>query len=258
MQKLFDLTNKVALVTGGSKGLGLAMAQGLASAGATVAVSARNAPTPPMAQAIGTLPVRTGEGSALHFIPCDLLQPEQRADLVDKVVAELGGIDILLHCAGAQHREPAADYPMQVWRDMHELHLTAAFDLSRQAAQHMIPKNAGKIILVSSVIGFQGGLYIPGYASAKHAVVGLVRSLANEWAKHGINVNAIAPGYMNTEMLRGLSDDPTRWPHIQTRIPAGRLGEPDELVGAAIYLASAASSYVNGHALVVDGGWLSR
>lgn len=242
MQRLFDLTNKVALVTGGSKGLGLAMAQGLASAGATVAVSARNAPS----------------DSSLHFVPCDLLQPEQRAGLVDKVVADLGGIDILLHCAGAQHREPAAEYSMQMWRDMHELHVTAAFDLSRQCAKHMIAKGAGKIILVSSVIGFQGGLYIPGYASAKHAVIGLVRSLANEWAKHGINVNAIAPGYMNTEMLRGLSDDPVRWPQISSRIPAGRLGEPDELVGTAIYLASAASSYVYGHALVVDGGWLSR
>jgi len=242
MLNFFDLTGKVALVTGASKGLGLAMAKGLAQAGARVAVAARTSPN----------------DDELAFFACNLLHEEQRAGLVNRVVESLGGIDIFVHCAGAQHREPALHCDMKVWRDMQELHVTAAFDLSRQAARHMIPKKHGRIILVTSVLGFQGGLYIPGYVAAKHVIVGLTRSLANEWSQHGVNVNAIAPGYMNTDMLQGLSNDPVRWPQIVSRIPAQRAGDPEELVGAAVFLASAASSYVTGHTLAVDGGWLSR
>ncbi|BCX03055.1 MAG: 2-deoxy-D-gluconate 3-dehydrogenase [Candidatus Roseilinea sp.] len=242
MKDLFSVEGKAALVTGGSRGLGLAIAQGLSSAGAKVAVAAR---TPP--------PV---EG--LHFLPCDLMNADARAGLIDRVVADLGAIDVLVHCAGQQHRQPAAEYPLRVFEEIYQLHVVAGMDLCQQAARHMLPHGAGKIIFVSSVLGFQGGITVPAYSAAKHAMVGLVRALANEWAGRGVNVNAIAPGYMNTEMVVPLMNDPKRGPAILSRIPAGRLGEPSELVGAVIFLASAASSYVHGHTLVVDGGWLAR
>lgn len=242
MTDLFSVEGKVALVTGGSRGLGLAIAQGLCAAGAKVAVVAR---TPP--------PV---EG--LHFLPCDLMDANARARLVDRVVEAWGAIDVLVHCAGQQHRRPAVEYPLPMFEQIYALHVVAGMDLCQQAARHMLPRGAGKIIFVSSVLGFQGGITVPAYSAAKHAMVGLVRALANEWASRGLNVNAIAPGYMNTEMVAPLMNDPHRGPAILSRIPAGRLGEPSELVGAVIFLASAASSYVHGHTLVVDGGWLAR
>ncbi|GIV85408.1 MAG: 2-deoxy-D-gluconate 3-dehydrogenase [Candidatus Roseilinea sp.] len=242
MKDLFSVEGKAALVTGGSRGLGLAIAQGLSSAGAKVAVAARTAP-----------PV---EG--LHFLPCDLMNADARAGLIERVVADLGAIDVLVHCAGQQHRRPAAEYPLDTFEEIYQLHVVAGMDLCQQAAHYMLPRGSGKIIFVSSVLGFQGGITVPAYSAAKHAVVGLVRALANEWAGRGVNVNAIAPGYMNTEMVAPLMNDPERGPAILRRIPAGRLGEPSELVGAVIFLASAASRYVHGHTLVVDGGWLAR
>ncbi|PJF46767.1 MAG: SDR family oxidoreductase [Chloroflexi bacterium] len=239
---MFSVEGKAALVTGGSRGLGLAIAQGLFFAGAKVAVAARTAP-----------PV---EG--VHFVPCDLMNADARAGLIERVVADLGAIDVLVHCAGQQHRRPAAEYPLDTFEEIYQLHVVAGMDLCQQAARYMLPRGSGKIIFVSSVLGFQGGITVPAYSAAKHAVVGLVRALANEWAGRGVNVNAIAPGYMNTEMVAPLMNDPDRGPAILSRIPAGRLGEPGELVGAVIFLASAASSYVHGHTLVVDGGWLAR
>lgn len=239
---LFSVEGKAVLVTGGSRGLGLAIAQGLLEAGARVVVAARTAPPLPQ----------------LRFLSCDLMDANARAGLVDRVVAELGGIDVLVHCAGQQHRQPAAEYPLDTFEEIYQLHVVAGMDVCQQAARYMLPRGAGKIILVSSVLGFQGGITVPAYSAAKHAMVGLVRALANEWASHGVNVNAIAPGYMNTEMVVPLMNDPNRGPAILSRIPAGRLGEPSELVGAVIFLASAASSYVHGHTLVVDGGWLAR
>ncbi len=242
MTDLFSIEGKAVLVTGGSRGLGLAIAQGLSFAGAKVAVAARTAP--PL--------------EALCFLPCDLIAAHARAGLVDRAVAALGEIDVLVHCAGQQHRQPAAEYPLGTFEEIYQLHVVAGMDLCQQAARYMLPRGSGKIIFVSSVLGFQGGVTVPAYSAAKHAMVGLVRALANEWAGRGVNVNAIAPGYMNTEMVAPLMNDPNRGPAILSRIPAGRLGEPNELVGAVIFLASAASSYVHGHTLVVDGGWLSR
>jgi 2-deoxy-D-gluconate 3-dehydrogenase len=244
MTDQFDISGKVALVTGGSRGLGLAIALGLRDAGARVAITAR---TPP-----------AGDQTGLTFLEADLLQAPARAGLVDRAVDELGAIDILVHCAGQQHREPAVSYPLTQFEAIHQLHVVAGFDLAQQAARHMLPRGSGKIIFVSSVLGLQGGVTVPAYASAKHAMLGVVKALANEWAGQGVNVNAIAPGYMATEMVVPLMNDPQRGPAILGRIPAKRLGDPNELVGPVIFLSSAASNYVHGHTLVVDGGWLAR
>jgi 2-deoxy-D-gluconate 3-dehydrogenase len=181
-----------------------------------------------------------------------------RAGLIDRVVDACGTIDILVHCAGQQHRQPAADYPLWMFDEILQLHVVAGMDLAQQAARHMLPRGRGKIIFLSSVLGYQGGIIVPAYSAAKHAVLGMVKALANEWAARGVNVNAIAPGYMNSAMVQALMNDPERGPAILARIPAGRLGEPDELLGPVIFLASDASRYVHGQTLVVDGGWLVR
>jgi 2-deoxy-D-gluconate 3-dehydrogenase len=245
MKQLFDIENKVAFVTGGSRGLGLAIARGLSECGATVGIAAR---TPPPHEMLGDL----------TFFQSDLLHREGRAGLIDQVVNTLGGIDIFVHCAGQQHRQPAAEYPLEAFEELYELHVIAGMDIAQQSAKYMLPRNAGKIIFISSILGFQGGITVPAYSAAKHAAQGVVKSLANEWASHGVNVNAIAPGYMNTEMVEALMNDPQRGPAILNRIPAKRLGNPDELVGAVVFLSSAAGSYVHGHTLVVDGGWMGR
>jgi 2-dehydro-3-deoxy-D-gluconate 5-dehydrogenase len=238
----FDLTGKRALVTGGSRGLGLAIASGMAQAGAQVVVAARTAPP----------------DTALTHLAADLTLPEQRRGLVERVVQMLGGIDILVHAAGQQHREQAEAFPLAQWQQVLDLHLTTALELSQQAAHYMIPQRHGKIILLSSIMGFQGGLRVPAYAAAKHAVNGLVQSLCNEWAAHGINVNALAPGYFATGLGMAVLNDPVRGPQTLARIPAGRAGQPAELVGPALFLASEASAYMHGQVLVVDGGWLAR
>ncbi len=245
MKQLFDITDKVAFITGGSRGLGLAIARGLAEQGAKVGIAARNPPTP-------------AEMGGLTFFQADLLHRERRAGVIDEVVNTLGGIDIFVHCAGQQHRQPAAHYPLDAFAEIYELHVIAGMDIAQQCAKYMLPRNAGKIIFISSILGYQGGITVPAYSAAKHAMLGVVKALSNEWASYGVNVNAIAPGYMNTEMVEALMNDPQRGPAILNRIPARRLGHPDELVGAVVFLASAASSYVHGHALVVDGGWMGR
>lgn len=242
--KLFDMKDQVVLVTGGSRGLGLAMARGFAERGARVAVVAR---TPPP----------KGDPT-LRFFRADLARAGERAGLVSKVARRMGGLDVLIHCAGRVHRQPAIEVSPGKWEEVFRLHVHAAMDLAQQAARVMRVRGGGKIILVSSILGFQGGLMVPAYSAAKHAINGLVKALCNEWAPHHINVNAIAPGYFETELALPLLNDPQRGPAIRARIPAGRPGQPEELVGAAIFLASAASCYVHGHTLVVDGGWLAR
>lgn len=243
-RNLFDVRDKVVLVTGGSRGLGLAVARGLAGLGARVAVVSRRRPA--------------GPDAGLHFFPADLLRPRAAAGLVEKVAGRMGGLDVLIHSAGQVHRQAAVEYPLGAWDDLFRLHVRAGFDLARQAAGIMQPRGGGKIIMISSILGFQGGLHVPAYSAAKHAVNGLVKALCNEWAPHGINVNAIAPGYFDTELAQPLLRDPVRGRAIRARIPAGRPGRPEELLGAAVFLASAASDYVHGHTLVVDGGWLAR
>jgi len=252
LDRLFSLAGKVALVTGGTRGIGRALAIGLARAGADVAVSSQSGRDREVRSAI------EAAGRRYRYFRCDLSRREERATLVPAVAAELGRLDILVNNAGVTHRAPCEQYPLEQWDRVISVMLTAVFELSQAAARVMIPQGGGRIINVASLLSFQGGLHVPAYAAAKSGVAGLTRSLANEWAAKGINVNAIAPGYIATDLTEPLVTDPVRGPQILQRIPAGRWGEPEDLVGAAIFLASDASRYVHGHLLVVDGGWLGR
>jgi len=179
--------------------------------------------------------------------------------LLPAVLASFGRLDILVNNAGIVRRLPAADHPDEIWDEVIEVNLTSVFRLSRAAARHMLERgDGGKIINVASLLSFQGGILVPAYAAAKGGVAQLTKALANEWASKGINVNAIAPGYMSTDNTDALRSDPARSKQILERIPAGRWGVPSDLAGAAVFLCSAASDYIHGHVLAVDGGWLSR
>lgn len=249
---LFDVRGRVALITGGRRGLGRAMALGLAEAGARVAVVARSADP-------GDLPAEMERrGADWRYFPVDLADRSERAGLVDRVVSETGGLDILVNSAGVQRRAPAASYPLAQWDEDLELLLTAALDLSQQAFPHMAAKGWGRIVHVASISSFQGAREIVGYATAKHGIVGLTKCLANEWASRGVNVNAIAPGLFETDMAAPTTGDPAKAAELRGRIPAGRFGRPEDLVGPVLFLASDASRHVHGTVLLVDGGWMGR
>ncbi|MGQ9663612.1 MAG: SDR family oxidoreductase [Kiritimatiellia bacterium] len=250
--ELFDIRGKVALVTGARRGLGLAMATGLARAGARLVAVAAHEDWTALKAAVGDDPDK------LLCVQADLAQRESRRNLVTRAVEHFGRLDILVNNAGIQHRQTAMDFDLVQWDRMVSLMLTGVFELCQEAARIMTAQGGGKIINVASVMSFQGGWLIPGYAAVKHGVVGLTKALANEWASKNINVNAIAPGYFDTEMCAAIKNDPMREPKIRERIPAGRWGRPEDLIGPLLFLASAASDYVHGHVLVVDGGWLAR
>jgi len=249
---LFKLDGRVALVTGARRGLGQAMAVGLAQAGADIACVSRSGPAEETRQLVEQT------GRRFLDVQADLGIPKNREGLVAGVVEKLGRIDILVNNAGSGERHPPEKYPQDEWRFLLEVHVHAAFDLAQQAAPFMLERGRGKIINVGSVMSFEGGLNISAYAVAKHGLAGLTKSLAVSWSKQGINVNCIAPGYYETDMATALKDHPVRGPEILARIPAGRWGQPDELAGAAVFLASDASNYMHGSILVVDGGWLAR
>jgi 2-deoxy-D-gluconate 3-dehydrogenase len=251
MIDMFDLHGKTALVTGGNRGLGGAMAEGLAKAGADVAVVGRK----PDAQALSRI---AGHGVHAEFFPFDLADTDRIPDLVAAVKAAFGRIDILVNNAGVQKRHKAAEFPKSDWDQVMAVNMNAVFFLCQSVGKLMLEQGSGKIINIASLLSFQGGLTVPAYAASKGAVMQLTKSLSNEWAGRGVNVNCIAPGYMDTEMNEALMADPTRSRQILERIPAGRWGTPEDMVGAAIYLASRASDYVNGSVIVVDGGWLGR
>jgi 2-deoxy-D-gluconate 3-dehydrogenase len=251
---LFSLDGKVALVTGASRGLGQAMALALASAGADVVLHSSASPAEETARLIAD---QTGRRTAM--LTADLSSASLASALVARAVDALGRLDIVINNAGTIRRQPAADHDDEFWDEVIAVNLSSVFRVARAAGRHFLDqKQGGKIINTASLLAFQGGVTVPGYAAAKGGVVQLTKALANEWAAHGINVNAIAPGYMETDNTVALRQDATRFRQISERIPAGRWGKPADLAGAVIFLASPASDYVHGHVLVVDGGWMGR
>jgi 2-deoxy-D-gluconate 3-dehydrogenase len=256
MHKLFDLHGRVALVTGANTGLGQALAIALATAGADIAVAGRTDPVE-TARQVHAL------GRRFHAISTNLAHGAPAMDVVQQAVAALGPLDILVNNAGTIHRADALDVTEDAWDTVMDTNLKSAFFLSQAAARHMLggaggSGRGGKIINIASLLSFQGGIRVPAYTASKSGLAGLTRALATEWAAHGINVNAIAPGYFATNNTAALRSDAVREPQILARIPAGRWGQPDDLAGAAVFLASRASDYVHGVVLPVDGGWLAR
>lgn len=249
----FDLTGKVALVTGSGRGLGQGIALGLAEAGADVVLLDREAP-------VETLTQMEALGRRAVAMVRDLseLRAADAATIIDEAAHALGHLDIVVNNAGIIRRASSLEFSEADWQDVIDLNLSAVFYLSQAAARYFVAAGqGGKIILMASMLSFQGGRFVPSYAAAKSGILGLVRALAAEWASYGINVNALAPGYMATDFTQALRDDPQRATSILSRIPAGRWGTPDDLKGAAVFLASNASDYVHGVALPVDGGWLT-
>ncbi|HEX5859098.1 MAG TPA: 2-dehydro-3-deoxy-D-gluconate 5-dehydrogenase KduD [Microbacterium sp.] len=249
----FRLDGKVALVTGTSRGLGQGAAVALAEAGADVALLDRGdaSETAARIEALGRRVV------SLHrdFVNAT---PEELTSAVDEVVQTLGGLDILVNNAGTIRRAPAVDYAASDWNDVLAVNLDAVFHVSQAAGRHMIAQGSGRIINVASMLSFQGGILVPAYAASKHAVAGLTKALANEWAASGVTVNAVAPGYMATDNTAALRADTDRERSIVARIPAGRWGTPADLQGIFVFLASDAAAYVTGAVVPVDGGWLVR
>jgi 2-deoxy-D-gluconate 3-dehydrogenase len=248
----FSLAGRVALVTGSSRGLGAAMAMALAEAGADIVLHDRGEACDAERAIRETTGVRT------CCLSADLSDRGAADRLAAAAVEAMGRVDILVNNAGIIRRSPAAQFPDADWDDVIEVNLTAVFRLCRSIGAGMVARGSGKIVNVASLLSFQGGVTVPSYAAAKGGVAQLTKALANEWAGRGVNVNAIAPGYMRTENTRPLQDDAVRYRQIAERIPAGRWGEPPDLAGAVVFLASAASDYVHGHVLVVDGGWMGR
>jgi 2-deoxy-D-gluconate 3-dehydrogenase len=251
---LFQLDGKTALVTGCKRGIGKAMALALAEAGADI---------------IGVSKTLESSGSAIEKevtalgrkftgYTSDLGNRGSVQEFLQRALAHFPIIDILVNNAGTILRKPAAEHPDEYWDQVIETNLNAQFFISREIGKRMVERGAGKIIFTASLLTFQGGITVPGYAASKGAIGQLTKALANEWASKGVQVNAIAPGYIDTDNTAALRADPVRNPAILARIPAGRWGEPDDLKGAVVFLASRASDYVSGSILVVDGGWMAR
>ncbi|MBI0475360.1 2-dehydro-3-deoxy-D-gluconate 5-dehydrogenase KduD [Sphingomonas sp. MA1305] len=251
MTNPFDLTGRVAVVTGANTGIGQAIALALAAAGADVACVGRTPAEETVAKARQL-------GRRAEIVSADLstIEPVQR--VVDETVEKLGGLDILVNNAGIIRRADAVDFTEEDWDAVVDTNLKSVFFLSQAAGRHMIGQGKGRIINIASMLTFQGGIRVPSYTASKSGIGGLTKLLANEWAAKGISVNAIAPGYIATNNTAALQADEARNRSIMERIPAGRWGDPADLGGAAVFLASDAAAYVNGHILAVDGGWLAR
>ena len=249
----FQLKGKNALVTGSRRGLGATIAIALAEAGANVGCHGRDPDPGATCEAI------SAAGRKTFYFSGDLADAGACTALFKKAIAEFGSLDILVNNAGAIHRAAAAEYPMESWDELIAVDLTAVFRLSQLAGRRMLQEGTGgKIVSIASLLSFQGGVFVPAYAAAKGGIAQLTKALANEWASKGINVNAIAPGYMATDNTTALRADPVRSRQLLERIPAARWGESKDIAGAALYLCSSASDYVHGHVLVVDGGWMGR
>lgn len=248
----FSLHGKVAIVTGCNTGLGKSMATGLAQAGCDIVAINRSEPRETAAEVIA-------QGRRFLSLKADLTRQNELPSLLERAVEEMGHIDILVNNAGLIRRDEALDFSEQDWDEVMNVNIKTLFFLSQQVARQFIRQGrGGKIINIASMLSFQGGVRVPSYTASKSAVMGLTRALANEWAGHNINVNALAPGYMSTNNTEQLRNDEDRSAEILARIPAGRWGRPEDVMGPVIFLASEASSYINGYTLAVDGGWLAR
>jgi 2-dehydro-3-deoxy-D-gluconate 5-dehydrogenase len=253
MNGSFSLEGKRALVTGASRGLGRGMALGLAAAGADVVCADLGG-----AAAEETAALVRDSGRQAWTVSADLSDRQQLLSMADEAERLAERIDILVNNAGIIIRHTAAEYPLEAWDKVLRINTDAVFELCQRFGRGMVERGYGKIVNVASLLSFQGGILVPSYTASKHAVAGITKALANEWARHGVNVNAIAPGYMATDNTQALREDETRSREILGRIPANRWGTPEDLAGAAVFLASPASDYINGHVLVVDGGWMAR
>lgn len=247
-----DLTGKKAVVTGCSTGIGQAMAEALAQAGADI-IGLSSGGTMPQTAALVER-----HGRSFQAYRADLSNRDQLYAFIRQVHEDHRGIDILVNNAGTILRKPAAEHPDEYWDKVMSINLDAQFILTREFGKRMIENGHGKIIITCSLLSFQGGINVPGYTASKAAVAGLVKAFANEWASKGININGIAPGYIETNNTAALREDPERSIAILNRIPAGRWGTPEDLKGPTVFLASNASDYVNGTILLVDGGWMAR
>ena len=245
------LAGRRALVTGAGSGIGRAVALGFAESGADLVLLSERDDLAPVAE------LAAASGVAVDCLRVDLRDVRARREAVGELLAR-HAVHILVNNAGQIRRAPAAEFSDADWLDVLDVNLHAAFDLSRSVGASMLARGSGKIVNIASVLSFQGGVFVPSYAASKHALVGLTKALANEWAGRGVNVNALAPGYISTAVTSALRADASRGNEILARIPAGRWGEPSDLVGPAVFLASSSADYVHGHVLAVDGGWLSR
>ncbi len=248
----FAISGAVALVTGGTRGIGRAVADGLAAAGAIVTVTGRDAGV--LDEVVGAAAHR---GLTMYGLPWEAQQPQAADALVDQILDRHGQLDILVNNAGAIQRAPAEQHTLAGWQRMIETNLTGAFALSAAAGRVMLPRGRGRIVNIASVLAFSGGRGVVAYAASKGGLIQLTRSLAVEWADRGVLVNAIAAGYIDTDLTQPLRTDPVRHGELLTRIPAGRFGTPADLIGPTIFLCSSAASYVTGAVLAVDGGWLA-
>ena len=252
MLEKFNLSGKVAIVTGCNTGLGQGMALGLAAAGCDI-VGVNLSDAPETAEKITAL------GRRFINLPANLMEQDQITSLVEKAVEAFGKIDILVNNAGIIRRQDAIEFSEKDWDDVININLKSVFFFSQAVAKQFIKQQSGgKIINIASMLSFQGGIRVPSYTASKSGVMGITRLMANEWAKYNINVNAIAPGYMATDNTAALRSDESRSKEILDRIPAGRWGLPEDVAGPCVFLASAASDYINGYTIAVDGGWLAR
>lgn len=250
---MFDLTGKTALVTGCKRGIGRGMAEGLAEAGADIiGVSASLQPGSDVEAAVTAL------GRSFASYQCDFSDRGALHAFAARIEADGHAPDILINNAGTIERKPAAEHPDEMWDRVIEVNLSSQFVLAREIGRGMVMRKSGKIIFTASLLTFQGGITVPGYSASKGGIGQLTKALANEWAPHGVNVNAIAPGYIATDNTQALQDDPIRSKSILERIPAGRWGSPSDFAGPAVFLSSAASDYMHGEIMTVDGGWMGR
>jgi 2-deoxy-D-gluconate 3-dehydrogenase len=252
LEGIFGLKDKVAVITGASRGLGQSMSLALGRAGARICMVGRQD------NLQQTEELLRSNGCQYIQVVCDQTSEEGITAIMDAVMHKWGRLDILVNNAGTFLRKPSIDWTIDEWDSIMNLNLRSVFQLCQAAGRIMLEQKFGKIITIASILGFQGGYTVPAYSSSRHAVLGLTKALSNEWAAHGINVNAIAPGYMDTEHNTGLFQDPDRTRDLMARIPSKRWGKKDEIDGACLYLASSASDYMNGQVIIVDGGWMGR